>query len=190
MARIGDEIRAHFLDAVQRREVVKHQHDEAGAFAGERADMRHEPAVDRYALGEFHAARLVGGDDVAHRLDHFGHAQRQRGLRTERERGRDGARCRVERDDPAATVQHDRGIGQARDHRVEKLRIAAGGIVDLLRVAGAAAAAKKPAKQRLKRVHVLRFSSILSHTSLAISGPPTFFTARMPVGDVTLISVR
>ncbi len=32
--------------------------------------------------------------------------------------------------------------------------------------------------------------SILSQISAAMSGPPKFFTARMPVGEVTLISVR
>ena len=35
-----------------------------------------------------------------------------------------------------------------------------------------------------------RFSAILSQISAAMSGPPRFFTARMPVGEVTLISVR
>jgi magnesium chelatase family protein len=35
-----------------------------------------------------------------------------------------------------------------------------------------------------------RCASILSHIRAAISAPPKFFTARMPVGDVTLISVR
>src|SRR6185437_12822604 len=34
-----------------------------------------------------------------------------------------------------------------------------------------------------------RFLSILSQISFAISGPPRFLIARMPVGDVTLISV-
>jgi hypothetical protein len=34
-----------------------------------------------------------------------------------------------------------------------------------------------------------RFASILSQISAATSGPPRSFTARMPVGEVTLISV-
>ena len=35
-----------------------------------------------------------------------------------------------------------------------------------------------------------RLASILSQIIAATSGPPSAFTARMPVGDVTLISVR
>src|SRR4029078_10114916 len=35
-----------------------------------------------------------------------------------------------------------------------------------------------------------RFTSILSQISAATSGPPRFFMARIPVGEVTLISVR
>ena len=35
-----------------------------------------------------------------------------------------------------------------------------------------------------------RRSSILSHIKAATSGPPKVLTERMPVGDVTLISVR
>lgn len=34
-----------------------------------------------------------------------------------------------------------------------------------------------------------RFFSMASQSRLAISAPPKFFTSRIPVGDVTLISV-
>ena len=93
VARIGDEIRAHLLDPVQRREIVKHQQDRGGRRrVAERADMRHEPAVDRHALGELDALRAAAGRDRAHRLDHLGGAQRERGGRAARERWRDDAR--------------------------------------------------------------------------------------------------
>jgi hypothetical protein len=41
-----------------------------------------------------------------------------------------------------------------------------------------------------RRAQVRRLASILSQIIAATSGPPRFFTARMPVGEVTLISVR
>ena len=45
-------------------------------------------------------------------------------------------------------------------------------------------------KIMLKLKDQRRFSAILSQISAAMSAPPKFFTARMPVGEVTLISVR
>ena len=45
---------------------------------------------------------------VAHRLDHLGDAQRERGRRAARERRRDDARQRVERHDPRVAIEYDR----------------------------------------------------------------------------------
>src|SRR5262249_55490491 len=42
----------------------------------------------------------------------------------------------------------------------------------------------------LLAAYLRRRASILSQIIAATSGPPRFFTARMPVGEVTLISVR
>ena len=43
---------------------------------------------------------------------------------------------------------------------------------------------------RLRPKSYFRFSSILSQISAAMSAPPRFLTERMPVGEVTLISVK
>ena len=59
VARIGDEVGAHLLDAAQRREIVERQQHRGRRQPAERRDMRREPAVDRHALGELHAARLA-----------------------------------------------------------------------------------------------------------------------------------
>src|SRR5262249_18514588 len=45
-----------------------------------------------------------------------------------------------------------------------------------------------PPARRGERTH--RRASIASHTNAAMSAPPNRFTSRMPVGEVTLISVR
>ena len=47
-----------------------------------------------------------------------------------------------------------------------------------------------PAAYRRGHKVDFRLASILSQISAAMSGPPRFFTERMPVGEVTLISVR
>ena len=46
------------------------------------------------------------------------------------------------------------------------------------------------AKSNTGTTYLRRFVSIRSQIMAATSGPPKFLTARMPVGEVTLISVR
>ena len=119
----------------------------------ERADMRHEPAVDRHALGELDAARAAAGRDLAHRLDHLRGAQRERGGRAARERRRDDARQRVERHDPPVAIQHDRGVRQARDDGVEQLRAARRAVARAHRVGRVAAGCEQPAKHQSAETH-------------------------------------
>src|SRR5208282_4510171 len=54
----------------------------------------------------------------------------------------------------------------------------------------ATANVKKPPFADSRSLFYLLFASILSQISAAMSGPPRFLIARMPVGEVTLISVR
>ena len=144
VARIGDEVRAHLFGAVQRREIVERQQHQRPRGA-DRMDVHLEPAVDRNALRELDAARAAGGRDLAHRLDDFRNAQRQRGRRAARERRRDQARGVVERHHPALAVEHDRGVGHAGNQGVEQavagIRIGRG-----RRIERAATATEQPAE--------------------------------------------
>ena len=82
VARIGDEVGAHFLDPAQRRLVLE-CHQNAIFAAAERSrqqQRRHDqfhPAVDRNAIHIAGALRLTGGDGFAQRRGDFGRAQRE-----------------------------------------------------------------------------------------------------------------
>ncbi len=125
VAGIGDEVGAHFLDAAQRREIVKcHQHQIGPVQAGLALDRHHdglEPAVERAALGIVDALLFAARRGAADRLDQFGHAQRQRHRLALPQRRRQGARVLVERQHPAVAVERDDRIGQAGDHGAERI---------------------------------------------------------------------
>jgi predicted RNase H-like HicB family nuclease len=60
----------------------------------------------------------------------------------------------------------------------------------LTRSAFLASAAPQRSRAKAEFNFYFRFASILSQISAAMSAPPKFFTERIPVGEVTLISVR
>jgi hypothetical protein len=79
VTRVGDEIRAHFLDPADRGEVMqRHQHELATAVSRQhdRLDETLEPAVG-YADLELEPLALPGRCGAADRVDHVGDAQRK-----------------------------------------------------------------------------------------------------------------
>ena len=63
-------------------------------------------------------------------------------------------------------------------------------VLTIARPKAIACLARRAPCARIEKLDYFRFASILSQISAATSGPPRFLMARMPVGEVTLISVR
>ena len=83
VARIGDEIGAHLLDALERRKVVqRHDHEVAPSRDGLGQEYRHHerlrPAVGRHAFVELDPLGRAAPRPFAYRLDDVGNAQRER----------------------------------------------------------------------------------------------------------------
>ena len=117
VAGIGDEVdphgfELHRLRAVPERDERRRTGTVGGTGRPQRAGAQREGPFDRAARDEFDVDGGLAAQRALHRLDRFGHAQRE-GDRTPRpQRGKGLAGRPVGEDDRRAAVDEDHGIGQ------------------------------------------------------------------------------
>ena len=118
VARIGDEIRPHLVDALDLGQVAQEHENVAGAIApaAERRHRRGHAAADGNPLGIGDgdgAAALQGGAD---RVEKFGRADHRGDVAALAQRGKEPARRRVAVEHLARAIEQDGGVGQRLGH--------------------------------------------------------------------------